>query len=457
MTPNSPSREIRSPSVLRMAAPLVVSFWMRAVVTFVDTIFAALIGDAAVAAIGLTVPFEFLMIAIWVGMSTGLTSGLSRAMGARQGVQVEQYLSATRRIVAAVLPLFTLVGVAIWFGAHKVGLESDVASGFRIYGTVLICGSAVTAFWSILPDSLVKAHQDTRSTMWAGIWSNVINVSLNSLFLFVFHWGLFGIAFSTVLSRIGGLIYAIHRANIHERRRRDTGETPGEEPDPAPYRTILALAVPSSLTFALMALETAVVNGFLAAMKHPTETLAAYSIYYRIVLFSYQPVISFSVALLPYAARRMGQGDLAGVRRGLRETGLATLAYGICVTGPIMWFGAPWLAARLSESTLTQQYTTFALRTVPLSCVAGAPFLLSRPVFEAMNRGRPGLVMAVLRYLVLTAPLAWLGIVAAERAGQPALYGLIFGLLAAAGLASVAFSLWLRAALYGRSAQFSNA
>ena len=52
--------------------PLVVSFTMRAAFTFVDTIYAATIGDSAVAAIGLTVPFEFLMIALWVGMSTGL-------------------------------------------------------------------------------------------------------------------------------------------------------------------------------------------------------------------------------------------------------------------------------------------------------------------------------------------------------------------------------------------------
>ena len=59
-----------------MAAPLVVSFWMRSLFTFVDTIYAATLGDASVAAIGLSLPFEFLMIAVWVGLSTGLTSRL---------------------------------------------------------------------------------------------------------------------------------------------------------------------------------------------------------------------------------------------------------------------------------------------------------------------------------------------------------------------------------------------
>ena len=73
------------PTILRMAAPLMVSFFMRAAFSLVDTMYAAILGDAAVAAIGLTIPFEFLMIAIWVGLSTGLTSALSRALGAREG------------------------------------------------------------------------------------------------------------------------------------------------------------------------------------------------------------------------------------------------------------------------------------------------------------------------------------------------------------------------------------
>jgi Na+-driven multidrug efflux pump len=121
--------------------------------------------------------------------------------------------------------------------------------------------------------------------------------------------------------------------------------------------------------------------------------------------------------------------------------------YAFVLLGPVMILLSPWLASRLSESPLTREYTTFALYTVPATCLAGALFLLCRPAFEAMNRGRPGLVMAALRYLALTPPLAWGGIVAAERMGAPALYGMILGLLAAAGISSVVFYFWLRGAL----------
>lgn len=436
-----------SPSVLRMTGPLVISFWMRAAFTLVDTIYAATIGDAAVASIGLTVPFEFLMIAVWVGLSTGLTSALSRAMGSHHGRQIEQYVAASRRLVLIVSPAFVVVGAWLGFGLPRLGLAADVYGDFRIYGATLVAGGAVTSFWSILPDSIVKAHQDTRSTMWAGILSNVLNVALNTIFLFVFHWGVFGIAFSTVLGRLGGLAYAVVRAREHEQRRLAADLDVVEGDDPSPYRAILSLAVPSSLTFALMAGETAVINALLAATAHATEAIAAYSIFYRVLLFSLNPIIAASVALLPYSARRFGARDLAGIRRGLRDVGIAVMLYAVVLAGPLMLVAAPWIARQLAESPLTVRYAAFCLRVVPLACLLGAPFLLCRPVFEGMQRGAPGLLMAAARYILLTPVAAWAGMRLARAVQQPEVYGLVVALLAVAALSSAAFSAWLAGAL----------
>lgn len=436
-----------APSVLRMSAPLVISFWMRAAFAFVDTAYAATLGDAAVGAIGLTAPLEFLMIAIWVGLSTGLTSGLSQAMGACEGERVRQYLRTSWKLVSLASPMLALVGAGIWIYAPRLGLTTDLTWNFQVYGTVMLVGSSATAFWSIIPDSIIKAHQDTRTTMWAGIWSNLINVTLNTIFVFVFHWGIFGIALSTVLGRIGGLVYALRKAAQHEARRKEEGKDCQPGFDPAPYRTILALAIPSSLTFVLMAAETALINFLLSKTPHPTETIAAYSIFSRVVLFSLNPVIAVGVALLPYVAIRFGLGDFPGIRKGLREGGLATTAYSIAVVGPLMLLTAPTLAEWLSETPLTTEYATFALRLVPLACFLGGPFLLCRPVFEGMQRGTPGLVMATFRYVVLTAPVAWWGMRVAGDMDHPGLYGLIIGLLGVAALTSGAFLVWLIAAL----------
>src|SRR5207245_2795872 len=121
------------------------------------------------------------------------------------------------------VPASFALGVGVYFWAPHSHLPEHLASLFGLYVGVLVSGSALSSFWSIIPDSIVKAHHDTRSTMWAGIWSNMINVGLNTLFLFVFHWGIFGIAFSTVVGRLGGLIYALRKAAGHEASRKASG------------------------------------------------------------------------------------------------------------------------------------------------------------------------------------------------------------------------------------------
>lgn len=430
-----------------MAAPLVVSFVMRAAFTLVDTAYAATIGDAAVAAVGLTVPFEFSMIAVWVGLSTGLTSCLSRAMGERAQTRIAQYLRSTWILVLLLAPLFLLVGVLIWGLAPRMRLDAEVAASFRIYGSVLVGGSALTFVWSVIPDSIVKAHQDTRSTMWAGIWSNVINVALNTLFTFVFHWGVFGIALSTVVGRIGGLAYALARAGEHERRRLASTTQAHAEADPSPYRSLLTLAVPAALTFGLMATENALVNAFLARGAFATEAIAAYSIYYRVVLFALNPVFAAGVAMLPYAARRVGEGDEAGLRRGVRHALAASAVYTLLVVAPVVVLGAGWIAGSLASSPTTAGFTRFALRLAPWACLAAAPFLLCRPVLEGMGRGRPGLAMAILRYGILTPPALWLGGVVASSRGASPLGGVLWPLLGTSALSSILFLLWLRRAL----------
>ena len=425
-----------------MSAPIILSFWMRSLFTFVDTAYAATLGDAAVAAVGLSIPLEFFMIACWVGVSTGLTSNLSRAMGSRQGARIEQLLGVTRRIAWCLVPAFLALAAVVYYGSGELGLENRVAQLFAVYAGVLVGGSALTSFWSIVPDSLVKAHQDTRTTMWAGIWSNVINVTLNTLFLFVFHWGVFGIALSTVIGRFGGLIYAMRRAAQHESARQTSGLDTAPDLDPAPLRSIMRLAIPAALTYALMALESSLVYWLLSTQPLATSSIAAYGIYYRVLLFAAMPIIATSVATLPYVARRFGEGDIDSIRQGLRQVTVVATGYCVILVTPAVIVAGPSLARALAESPATADLTRGALWLAPLACLTMIPFQLFRPAFEGLQRGRPGLVVAVLRYVVLTAPCGLLGMWAADVLRVPALFGLLVGLIVASGITSAIFLIW---------------
>jgi Na+-driven multidrug efflux pump len=150
--------------------------------------------------------------------------------------------------------------------------------------------------------------------------------------------------------------------------------------------------------------------------------------------------------MLPFVARRFGERDLASVARALREAHVAGALYA-ALAAPILFAAAPALAGALSSTAHTREFATLAIRLVPIGCLASIPFFLCRPTFEGLGRGRPGLLMAILRYLVLSAPSCWLGVRLAHAIGVAGLYGVILGLFTASGISSVVFLAWTRRTL----------
>ena len=438
--------------LLKLSAPLVVSFWLRSGFAWIDTIFASLLhdqqgadlGDASIAAIGLTLPLEFLLTAFWVGTSNGLTARLALAMGSGEGQKVEQLKRAAGLIICALGGIFLAVACFVWWSADRVGLDPVVAAQFRIYATVLMAGSAVTSFWSILPDSLVKAHHDTRSTMWAGLYSSLANIALNALFLFAFHLGIFGIALSTVIGRFAGLAYALYRANLHERARRTRADQQIQGLYSKPIRRILFLAVPSAITFVLMGFESMAVNGMLKDLPNSTSLLASWSIFDRSVRFLAMPLIAASVAMLPLAARLYGRGDCSSIAAELSTGIRAGFIYVVLVVTPLALLLGPRVGAALSGSQVTTDLVTQALFWLPMAVLGLMPFILSRSVFDGLQMPRPGLIAAAVRTVGLVIPLVWLGSRYYHLVGFNVIQGVCAGYMLGTFISGAGVYFWAR-------------
>ena len=181
------------------------------------------------------------------------------------------------KVHIALVPIVWAFGVAIYYGTPLLGLNNEeLQSDFLTYTLILVFSMPLSGFLSIYPDSIVKAHHDTVSTMKAGLWSTGANVVLNSLFVFVFEWGIAGIAFATVLSRYASFIYASLRARALELQRRVPEWDQGASDWPrGPLADIVALALPGTLTYALVLCEEAVIIKLLTASGGAAAQAAA--------------------------------------------------------------------------------------------------------------------------------------------------------------------------------------
>lgn len=433
----------RLPDLARLALPVVISFTTRFLFQLVDLVYAAWLRDQdAVAAIGFYIPFQIVHIALWAGLSAGFTAALSRAIGRRDEARVRALKRAMLRILLVVIPVVSLLGVVTWSLIPQFGLAPGLRDAFSIYGGMLLVWLPWTSFWAIWPDSVVKAHYDTRTTMYAGFATAVGNVVLNSLFVFVFELGLFGIALATVISRLGGFSWSVRRALELERTRAQPGWdlTPPPEPRGAGV-TILSLGVPSGLTHVLAAIEGGIVNRLLLLQPDSTTAIASYGVYHQMLNLSLMPAVATSLAVLPFVARLLPEGEHAHVRSELRRIARMLALGSLVLTLVIGWVLARPLTGYLippddHDGAAVQEMAIEAFRLLPLAALATFPFVMLRPVFEASGHPRRGIGIAIVRFLG-----ASLGLIAGARLGPElglhGLTGMLLGLILALALVSL--------------------
>jgi Na+-driven multidrug efflux pump len=452
------------PSLPRLAWPLVISFTFRSLLTSIDIPYASTLGDEAVAAIGLAFPFEFAFIACWVGLSSSLTSHLGRAFGERHQNRMIQVLRATRHLILILSGIFLTLAISLWIGTPHLPIDPEVARNLQIYAPIVVASASLIGFWSILPDSLIKAHHDTRSTMIAGLLSGSLNLFLNTLFVFGLNMGILGIALATGAGRLGGLLYALHRAHRLENSRKiewsaisspDRATPSLRQNDPVkldpngmlahPYRALCILGIPTAITYVLMGTENLFINAILSTHESSTSSFAAFAIYHRVTMTLLMPIVGVAVAILPFVSRLLGENRPTEIHKGLRQVFTFAWIYVTIIVIPGCVFLSTPLTEFLGKEESTRQMADFSIRyATPLAVAATFPFLFCRTTFEAFQRGMPGLLMGTLRYLILGLPLALLGAHYADRFGSTPYKGLLLGLILGSAVVSTGFWVWLR-------------
>ena len=119
-------------NMLLLSFPLVTAMFMQSMFTIVDTFFVAKLGTDAVAALSAVFPIFFIIIAITTGLSVGVSSYISRAIGAKKFEKVSEIaengllLSILISVAVLIAGAITLKPIISFLGvADAVGMLMD--------------------------------------------------------------------------------------------------------------------------------------------------------------------------------------------------------------------------------------------------------------------------------------------------------------------------------------------
>lgn len=191
-------------ALLGIAAPLMVTNAIQAVLNLTDTWFIGRLSADAVAAMGAIYWLMSCAIMVLGGVGLATQSFVSQADGAGRRARAAQSLWNALWSSLAAMPLFLLAALG---GAPLLalfGLDPAVKSLAVEYWEPRLAGAVLGAMsWALM--SFFNGIGATRVTLIIAIVTTVANVPANQFFMFELGWGMAGAAWGTNLAQLVGL------------------------------------------------------------------------------------------------------------------------------------------------------------------------------------------------------------------------------------------------------------
>lgn len=311
MTQGSPAKLL-----ILFAIPMWIGGVFQLMYNMVDTIvvgrFVSIDALAAIGATGST--FSFIMF-----MGNGLTNGLSVIVSQAEGArQADRLHKAVTHAAYLVLAGGVALGLLSLFGARPVmlllGTPENIIDQSVTY-IQITCGLTIALLAYNGATSVLRAIGDSKTPLYFLIFSSLLNVGLDLLFVLAFQGGVAGVAFATVISQTASAVLCIgYMLKKHPRLKPDREAW---RFDGAMIREYLRIGLPmcfqSMVLCVGMFVITAVINSF------GSDIVAAYTVggkVEQLATISFSNVaFSFSV----YAGQNFGAKQYGRIQEGLKK------------------------------------------------------------------------------------------------------------------------------------------
>lgn len=312
--------------ILKFTLPLFIGNVFQQFYNMVDSIIVGHFVNAdALGAVGSTGTIMFLLL----GFGTGLTQGYavlpSQRFGAgdTEGVKRGVANSLVLSIITSIL--VTAVGVAVMNPLlHLMNTPDNIYDYAYKYIIVIAWGTATIVFYNLF-SSLLRSVGNSTAPLFFLIFSAVLNIFLDLLFIAVFKMGTMGAALATDcaqgISAIFCGIYIWVKFPILRPRRKDFFIN---IPD---TKKQLGVGLPMALQFSITASGAMVMQTAINAFG--STAISAFTAAGKLVNLLMQGFLSFGQADATYCAQNFGKGDYGRVKEGVKATFILTILYTI--------------------------------------------------------------------------------------------------------------------------------
>lgn len=322
--------------ILFFALPMLLGNVFQQVYNIVDSIIVGnFLGKEALSAVGASFPIIFVLISLIIGIASGTSIIISQNFGAKDIEKVRRAIDTI--YIFLFFSYFIVAGLGILFSEsifRLISLPETIIPQAKIYFHITMYG-LITDFGFNATSSILRGLGDSKTPLYFLIFSTILNIILDLLFVIVFEWGIAGVAIASVISKALALLAAIWYLNKHHEIIRISLKKMTF--DKTIFVQSLKIGLPSGLQHMFVAL------GMMALFKivniFGTDVIAAYSVAMRIDAFAVMPAMNFSMALTAFVGQNLGAKKLYRVKKGMLATFFMTALISVTFTLTALFLG----------------------------------------------------------------------------------------------------------------------
>lgn len=364
-------------------------------VALINTLLVSHAGTAELAGAGFGSAVGFMLLSFAYGVLRGAKTLVSQSVGAKQHEKVEWYQGAalTFAVVAGVIVLGLAELAALL--VPLLTASADAGHATQLYLAVGMLAAPVM-IWNTSLRECSLGEGDSRTPMYATIFSNAVNVAAGFLFIFVLKWGIIGAALSSICAHSADCLVLTWRQGRKHRLRLFNWSY---------LREVWKLGLPCGLQFCLevgaFTLLAMLIAGF------GKEQMAAHQIALNVVQFCLMPITALAESAAVLTGQAMGAGKRGLVMRVAHLTVICAMVYAsICAAG---LFSAPGRAVSLftGDGALISAACGLLLLAACFM-VFDAANIVARSCLRSVGDLKVPALVGVTCAWILTPPLTWL-------------------------------------------------
>ena len=328
-----------SSQMIAFALPIFLSQIFQQLYNTADAfIVGKFLGTEALGAVTSSGTLIFLLTSFFIGTTMGAGIVISRYFGEGNADKVSRAIHTNIAFGLACGVVLTVVGVIFtptflrWMNTDEVILPFAIEY-FRYY----FLGGLALVMYNICR-SIMNALGDSKRPLYYLIFSSVLNIVLDVLFVGVIGWGVWSAALATVISQMASvvlcLIYLCKKGNIFTvefKKIRFHLDMLGE---------IIKYGLPSGVQNSVIALANVIVQSQINSFGYFATT--AYGVHAKVEGFGFLPITSFNMATTTFISQNLGAKQYDRAKKGAKF-GILAAVVAAEVVGILTYIFAPHL------------------------------------------------------------------------------------------------------------------